>query len=310
MSNHLPWFRLYSELPHDERIEEIAFEDRWHYINILCMKCSGILDKEYQNDKMRERKIARELGVDTETAEFVCARLVEVGLIDDAWQPTGWDKRQFSSDSSTGRVRKYRESKKKKTENGNVTGVKRYSNGTESEADTDSEAESTDDNSAQAREEIHLDELETKLRQVAGDSTNTAAPNLCVMSEPLGWIGAGFDLDLDILPTIRTVAKRVRKKHRIQAWGYFTQAIADAHARRTKPVPAGDGTVEAEEESRPLRDPATFTVEDWQKRLERYWAGEFEWPVEILGASPPAKPGDPIEPGCMVPAKLLDVGHA
>ena len=72
------WFRLYSEITKDERIEELSFEDRWHYINILCMKCSGLLDKQYQNYEMRERKIARELGLVGETYEFAKKRLIEV----------------------------------------------------------------------------------------------------------------------------------------------------------------------------------------------------------------------------------------
>src|SRR6185369_6313222 len=44
-------------------------------------------------------------------------RLLEVGLIDDSWQPKGWDKRQYQSDISTDRVRNHRKNK----ESGNVS---------------------------------------------------------------------------------------------------------------------------------------------------------------------------------------------
>ena len=148
----MSWFRLYSEMPHDERIEELAFEDRWHFVNLLCMKCSGILDKEYESERMRERKIERELGIHGDTLKHAKERLMEVGLIDKNWQPRAWDKRQFVSDhdpTAAERQRRYRERKKSKENSpvsGDNGGVTRYvtdpSQTPDTETDTDTETTS------------------------------------------------------------------------------------------------------------------------------------------------------------------------
>lgn len=106
-SQPLPWFRLYHELVDDEKVRLLAFEDRWHYVALLCCKCKGILDSE-SDLPMLERKLAVKLGVQQRELEEIGRRLREVGLIDENWQPQGWDKRQFQSDHSTERVRRHR----------------------------------------------------------------------------------------------------------------------------------------------------------------------------------------------------------
>ena len=76
MSN--PWFRLYSEAVDDEKLRLLAFEDRWHFIALMCCKNSGILDD--QSPLMR-RKVAVKLGLDLRELDEVARRLSEVGLI-------------------------------------------------------------------------------------------------------------------------------------------------------------------------------------------------------------------------------------
>jgi len=107
----LPWFRMYSEFSGDPVIQSLAFEDQRHYIIILCLKCNGTLDRKIQLPR-REQIIARALGLDSPTAEEVKRRLMEVNLIDKKWNPKAWDKRQYVSDNSTERTRKYRKNKK------------------------------------------------------------------------------------------------------------------------------------------------------------------------------------------------------
>lgn len=106
----LPWFRMYSEWASDPVVQSLAFEDQRHHAVLLCLKCNGTLDRDIA-DAQRERIIVRGLGLDPATAAEVKSRLLEVGLIDSDWQPNGWDKRQFTSDISTNRVRKYRGNK-------------------------------------------------------------------------------------------------------------------------------------------------------------------------------------------------------
>lgn len=133
MKKALPWFRMYSEAVDDEKLRLLAFEDRWHFVALLCCKAKGVIDEE--GDIVR-RKIAVKLGLDLRALEEAARRLAEVGLIDEkTLQPLAWDGRQFRSDSSTGRVRAYRERTKR---DGNVSETAQE---TDTDTDTDTEEE-------------------------------------------------------------------------------------------------------------------------------------------------------------------------
>ena len=126
-----PWFRLYTETVDDEKLRLLAFEDRWHFVALLCCKGSGLLDSG-DDDSLLRRKLAVKLGLSVREFEEVSRRLSEVGLIDfDTFQPLAWDDRQFRSDSSTDRVRKHRD-RVKQSRNVSVTAQ---------ETDTDTETE-------------------------------------------------------------------------------------------------------------------------------------------------------------------------
>lgn len=119
----LPWLRLYTEIVDDEKVRLLAFEDRWHYVALLCCKRMGILDAGDPIGLLM-RKLSVKLGLALRELESMLLRLEEVGLVDsETAQPTGWEARQFISDSSTERVRKFRarmaEERGKKV--GNVT---------------------------------------------------------------------------------------------------------------------------------------------------------------------------------------------
>ena len=105
----IPWFRLYSDTVDDDKLRLLAFEDRWHFIAILCCKAKGIIDS---SDALLYRRIAVRLGLSSRELEEVARRLEEVGLIDaTTLQPIAWDKRQFYSDTdptATDRKRRQR----------------------------------------------------------------------------------------------------------------------------------------------------------------------------------------------------------
>ncbi|QNN56499.1 hypothetical protein H9K76_18455 [Diaphorobacter ruginosibacter] len=105
----LPWLRLYTEIIDDEKLGLLAFEDRWHFVAILCLKGKGVLDSE-PDAEMLQRKVALKMGVTLQELEKIVARLARMGLIDrETCQPCAWDTRQMQSDSSTERVKAYRE---------------------------------------------------------------------------------------------------------------------------------------------------------------------------------------------------------
>ncbi len=133
-----PWFRHYAGARNDVKLKLLARDDRASYWDLVELKCEGELDKSDVSDELRERLIAKGLGLDIDAAAEVKRRLVEVGLIDTAWQPAGWDKRQFEGDYSNDRVKRHRQ-KVKRPCNVTETLHGRYGNAPEadSEADTD-----------------------------------------------------------------------------------------------------------------------------------------------------------------------------
>lgn len=128
----LPWFRLYAEFAGDPIVQSLAFEDQRHFIIILCLKCDGLLDRKVPETR-RELIIARALGLDPLAAEEAKRRLIEVDLCDGKWQPIAWKRRQFSSDNSTERTRKYRKNK----DTGNVSVTLRNGHSDAPDTDTD-----------------------------------------------------------------------------------------------------------------------------------------------------------------------------
>lgn len=120
------WFRMYAEAVDNVKLRLVAYEDRWHYVALLCCKAQGIYDEE--SDTLRRNKLCVKLGLDPQELAMVLDRLHDVGLVDAFGHPVGWDERQFLSDSSTERVKAFR----KRQRNVSVT---------PSDTDTDTETE-------------------------------------------------------------------------------------------------------------------------------------------------------------------------
>lgn len=110
----LPWFRMYAEAVDDEKLCLLAFEDRWHFVAILCLKRKGVLDAGDPTE-MLDRKVGLKLRLAASERDEVRRRLMEVGIIDIKWQPIAWDRRQFQSDADpTAGERKKRQREKQR----------------------------------------------------------------------------------------------------------------------------------------------------------------------------------------------------
>jgi hypothetical protein len=131
----MKWLRLYTDIRSDAKVGLLAFEDQRHYIWLLTMMLDGTLD-QFQGD-MLDRAVGRQLGLDASTTSEVKRRLMEVMLVDHHWRPIGWKKRQYESDSSAERTRKWRENKKKTDSNVTVTSQGRFSDGPDTDTDTE-----------------------------------------------------------------------------------------------------------------------------------------------------------------------------
>lgn len=132
----MKWFRCYTDILSDDRLGLLAFEDRWHFIAVLAMKASGLLDEDISD--LRDRRIARNLGLTLVEAENVKKRLGDVGLISTDWQPTAWDRRQYAHDTSAERTRQWRERKKQANPS-----PERHGDVTVTDTDTDTDTDKT-----------------------------------------------------------------------------------------------------------------------------------------------------------------------
>lgn len=63
----------------------------------------------------------------------------------------------------------------------------------------------------------------------------TKLPGLLILSEPYHWVTNGCDIDLDILPTLRSFGAKGKP---IKSWGYCTAAVFEARDKRLAPGPA------------------------------------------------------------------------
>jgi hypothetical protein len=121
----MQWFRMYGEFANDPKVQMLSEADQRRYIMLLCLKCSN------GDVTLQDCEVTFQLRITSNEWVQTKARLMAKGLIDEANQPTKWDKRQYLSDSSAARVSKHREKKKQAC---NVTV-------TPPESETDTEAE-------------------------------------------------------------------------------------------------------------------------------------------------------------------------
>lgn len=138
--NKMPWFRMYTDFLNDPKMIALAFEDQRHFIGILALKSDGALDQNCTPDLL-DRIVAQRLWIDHAIIRDVKKRLVAAGLIDEAWNPLAWERRQMRSDSSAERTRKYREKLKAAGGDDSVTSQERSSDVLEEDTDKDTDKE-------------------------------------------------------------------------------------------------------------------------------------------------------------------------
>lgn len=106
----MKWFKLYSEIANHPRLRILSFEDRWHYISLMCAKADGTLDQP--NAKLRDQMLSVHLGLTPVEMSAVKERLVDVELIADDWDIINWEDKQSSD--ATGAARKRRQRAREK----------------------------------------------------------------------------------------------------------------------------------------------------------------------------------------------------
>lgn len=85
---------------------------------------------------------------------------------------------------------------------------------------------------------IDQTDLYDKLVEAANGSLNPLAARVGMMtvSDPIGWINAGADIDLDILPAVRELGHKAAKGS-VGSWRYFANKVSELKARREAGLP-------------------------------------------------------------------------
>lgn len=104
----MKWLRLYTEVLSDPKVQRLPAEDFRHWINILCVASvnDGVLP--------HIEDVAFALRLSNREAKAMVTRLTKALLIDppetddSCGSPHGWDARQYRSDNSTERVKRFR----------------------------------------------------------------------------------------------------------------------------------------------------------------------------------------------------------
>jgi len=110
----LPWFRLYAEWAYDPKIQSMDETLQRRYIMLLCVTCNG------EVEKLSESELAFAFRITAEELQNTKKVFIEKNFIDDEWNVRAWKDRQYQSDRSNERVKRYR-NKMKRYGNGDVT---------------------------------------------------------------------------------------------------------------------------------------------------------------------------------------------
>lgn len=134
------WFRLYDDLINDPKILKLPEAMRWQWVAVLCIASKGGGELPHLED------MAIQLRVTTAKATEIVTALVKAGLLDKTemgFTPHNWQGRQYKSDVSTERVKRFRNGKRNVSETARETKDETFQKRpqrTETETETDSKA--------------------------------------------------------------------------------------------------------------------------------------------------------------------------
>lgn len=94
------WFRFYAEFEDDPKVQMMPENMQRRLAMLFCERC--------KEEKRTEAQRAFKWHISMSDLSETKTLFLELGFIDDKWNLENWNKRQFLSDSSTDRVRKFR----------------------------------------------------------------------------------------------------------------------------------------------------------------------------------------------------------
>lgn len=217
-SGQMPWFRYYSEANSDIKVARIArqtglskLEVVGAWVTLLCLASEspvrGALYVTFQ-ERYTIDDIADEFRSSTDTAKKLVDAfagmdmlLIENGEISIA----NWDKRQFSSDNSTERVRKYRKSS-------DETPVKRFSNVSETPSEAESESDTEEEEEEDTNPKPDIDFSEFPLPETPRQAQDH--PGIQMFTEITGRTPGSNQYQV-VIETLQLIRERARAPDRI-----------------------------------------------------------------------------------------------
>src|SRR3990167_2495207 len=113
----MKWFRFYSEVLNDPKVQSLSAADFKAWVNLLC-----VASEQEPRGSLPAEDIAFALRMSVTSANRLISRFTEKGFLDVRCDTVtgvfihGWAKRQYDSDDTTKRTRKHRSLE----QNGNV----------------------------------------------------------------------------------------------------------------------------------------------------------------------------------------------
>lgn len=204
--NH--WWRAYNTAANDPKLGGLSDWQHRCWFQIMCMSS----DNEGTVPALAH--VAYTLRVKPDKAAEVLTHLHAAGLLDkteDGFAPHNWSGRQYKSDTSTERVKRFRNGKR------NVSGNEGGNAPEQSRADTEQSR-------AEPRADISVSEkvLKTDLMDAFGPSRT---PDLGRTSV---WLAKGYSPSM----IIEIVKELLARKPDISSLNYFDAALAERHLKR------------------------------------------------------------------------------
>lgn len=206
------WFRFYDDAINDPKILKLPEASRWHWAALLCIasKHDGFLPPTDD--------VALMLRVKPAAAAAIIATMKHAGLLDvedGRFTPHNWSGRQYKSDTSNERVKRFRQKKCNVTDTVTVTAP---------EAETEQKQSRTD-----ARTDFQKREGDFR-QAIVRTYGECNSPSLPDTSRASLWLSQGYDPEI----CLAVIAQIVPKKPNV-GLSYFDQPIAEAHTKKAPP---------------------------------------------------------------------------
>ena len=229
------WWRAYNEALDDPKLQKLPAELFRAWFNLVCLasRNRGVLPSL--------EDIAFALRTTPQKADKIVIALIDAKLFDttdEGLKPHNWSSRQYESDVSTTRVKRFRDKQR------NVSGNAPDTDQIQTRPDTEDVDDSAPENVA--RETSHVAVGETVLDIMGVREDPRFAFSYAIVG---GWLSAGYDPEADIYPTVRAVMAKRNGQGPPNHLKYFTEAIGQAHRDRTTPVSPDLGPIHAKQSS-------------------------------------------------------------